>query len=45
MSRSWEQLVEAGTRAVSAYELGMTACQWELGDLDGEGETAYGWSG
>lgn len=42
MSRTWEQLVEVGTRAVGACERAVTAFQWELGDLDCEVETAYG---
>ena len=42
MSRTWEQLVEAGSRAVDACGRAVTAFQWELGDLDCEVETAYG---
>jgi diguanylate cyclase (GGDEF)-like protein len=42
MSRTWEQLVEAGSRVVGACELAVTAFQWELGDLYGEVATAYG---
>jgi len=42
MSRTWEQLVEAGSRAVGACERAVTAFQWELGDLDCEVETAFG---
>jgi diguanylate cyclase (GGDEF)-like protein len=42
MSRTWEQLVEAGSRAVGECGRAVTAFQWELGDLDCEVETAYG---
>ena len=42
MSLTWEQLVAAGRRAVGACELAATAFQWELGDLYGEAEAAYG---
>lgn len=42
MSRTWEQLVEAGSRAVDACGRAVTAFEWELGDLDCEVETAYG---
>lgn len=42
MSRTWEQLVEAGSRAVDACGRAVTAFEWELGDLDCEVETVYG---
>jgi hypothetical protein len=42
MSRTWVQLVEAGSRAVDACARAVTAFEWELGDLDCEVETAYG---
>lgn len=42
MSRTWEQLVQAGSRALGVCERAVTAFQWELGDLDCEVEAEYG---
>jgi diguanylate cyclase (GGDEF)-like protein len=42
MSRTWEQLVEAGRRAVAGRERAVTGFEWQLGDLGREVETAYG---
>jgi hypothetical protein len=42
MSRTWEQLVEAGSRAVGACERAVIVFQWELGDLNCEVETVFG---